>query len=55
MYLTDINISDVFIIFLHVEMLKYINRWNTNGKLSRTAQAGGLCIIIVLLHALLAS
>ena len=41
------NISDVRTISLHIEtLLKYINRWNTNGKLSRTAQAGALCIIV---------
>ena len=32
------NVSDVHTISLHVEtLLKYINRWNTNGRLSRTA------------------
>ena len=50
------DISDVSTISLHVEMLlKYINIWNTNVKLSKTAQAGRLCIIVVLLYALLAS
>ena len=55
MYLNDV-IFDVRTISLHVEtLLKYINSYNTNGKLSRTAQAGRLYIIVVLLCVLLES